>query len=73
MSELLPSARIIAVLVNPRGAAAQRAVKDATDAVQALRQQVLVLEARDEREIELAFSRLGPERATCCAFQTIHS
>jgi len=63
MRELIPSARIIAVLVNPRGAAAQRAIKDATDAAQALRQQVLVLQARDEQEIEFAFSRLVQQRA----------
>jgi len=54
--------RVIALLVNPRGTAAEPQLRDVQEAARAVRQEVHMLYASNEREIETAFATLAQAR-----------
>ena len=56
LSELVPWARSIALLVNPNNANAQRTSAEARDAARAKRVQLQILRAASESEIDAAFA-----------------
>ena len=55
LRELVPSARKIAVLVNPDSPISQSQIKNAQETARALSTQLVILKARAESEIEAAF------------------
>jgi len=58
ISELVPQARVIAVLMNPTNPSAERIAREAEQAVQAQRRQLHMLTAASETEIDSAFADL---------------
>jgi putative ABC transport system substrate-binding protein len=58
LSELVPQARVIALLVNPSNPTTERAVRDVQEAAHAKGVQLQVLEAGSEGEINAAFATL---------------
>jgi putative ABC transport system substrate-binding protein len=62
LSELVPHARKIAVLVNPDLAYAERQARAVQDAARLREQQVFVARARSEEEFERVFGELTAER-----------
>jgi ABC-type uncharacterized transport system substrate-binding protein len=63
LRELVPSATMIAFLVNPKNPIAEPNVRDAKEAAQLLGLQVHVLNANTEAEIDAAFDALAHGRA----------
>jgi putative ABC transport system substrate-binding protein len=63
LHELLPTAVLVAVLLNPNNSNAEADLNDIQVAARALGLQLLVLRASTEREIDLAFPRLVEQRA----------
>jgi ABC-type uncharacterized transport system substrate-binding protein len=62
LSELVPNAKAIAVLANPHGPEVERRLQDVSVAARSLGQQVRVLNAGNEGEIDAAFVALARER-----------
>jgi putative tryptophan/tyrosine transport system substrate-binding protein len=62
--ELVPVSALIAMLLNPSNAQAETQSREVQNAARALGQQILVLSASTEREIETAFATLVQERAS---------
>jgi putative ABC transport system substrate-binding protein len=62
LREVVPNADVIALLVNPRGTAAELQLRDVQEAARAVQQQVHVLHASNEREVETAFANLVQAR-----------
>src|SRR5262245_31922641 len=62
LSELVPNAKTIAVLSNPRGPTVEGQLEDVLSAARSLSQQALVLNAVNEGEIDVAFAALARER-----------
>ena len=58
LSELVPHARVIALLVNPNISAAERIIRDMQEAARAKGVQLPILEAANESEIDAAFASL---------------
>ena len=59
LSELVPQARVIALLVNPNNSNAERTMRDVgRDAARANRVQLPILKAESESEIDAAFAAL---------------
>jgi putative ABC transport system substrate-binding protein len=58
LSELVPRARVIALLVNPNNATAERVIRDVQEAARTKRLQLHVLKASSEKEIDTAFASL---------------
>jgi putative tryptophan/tyrosine transport system substrate-binding protein len=58
LSELVPQARVIALLVNPSNPSTERAVRDVQEAARAKGVQLQVLKAGSESEIDAAFASL---------------
>jgi putative tryptophan/tyrosine transport system substrate-binding protein len=58
LSELVPQARVIALLVNPNNAAEERTIRDVQEAAPVRGVQLAILKAGTEREIEAAFATL---------------
>ena len=58
LSELAPRARVIALLVNPNDAAAERAIRDVQEAARTKGLQLHILKASSESEIDTAFASL---------------
>jgi putative ABC transport system substrate-binding protein len=58
LSELVPRARVIALLVNPNNATAERVIRDVQEAARTKGLQFHVLKARSESEIDTAFASL---------------
>src|SRR3984893_2976545 len=58
LSELVPQAGVIALLVNPNDANAERIIKDVQEAARAKGVQLAILKAGSEREIDAAFPSL---------------
>jgi putative ABC transport system substrate-binding protein len=58
LSELVPQARVIALLVNPNRLTAERMIRDAEEAARAKGVQLSVLRAGTESEIDAAFATL---------------
>jgi putative tryptophan/tyrosine transport system substrate-binding protein len=67
LHELVPKATAIAMLVNPNNAGAEAYARDALDATRSLGQQLHVLRARTEQEIDAAFAMLVQFRAQALA------
>jgi len=63
LHELVPKAILIGALINPKNPNAERAARDVQTAARAVGQNVVVLNASTEREIDAAFERLVQERA----------
>ena len=64
LRELVPVSALIAMLLNPSNAQAETQSEEVQNAARALGQQVLVLSASTEREIERAFATLVQERVS---------
>jgi len=58
LSELVPQARVIALLVNPNYSGANEIIREVEDAAQAKGFQLNIVRARTEREIDDAFASL---------------
>jgi putative ABC transport system substrate-binding protein len=63
LSELVPQARVIALLVNPNSSSTERIVGDVQEAARVKGVQLLVLKAGSETEIDAAFASLGDHKA----------
>jgi putative ABC transport system substrate-binding protein len=63
LRELVPGAQIIAVLFNPNNPNLQTRLRDVQEAARSLAQQILILNAGDEREIDGAFASMAQQRA----------
>jgi putative tryptophan/tyrosine transport system substrate-binding protein len=61
LHELVPSAAVVGLLVNPKDANAQSAINDAIQGAEALRQKPIIVKASTAEEIEAAFNSL-PEQ-----------
>jgi putative ABC transport system substrate-binding protein len=59
LSELLPKARVIALLVNPNTPSAEHIIRDMQEAARAKGVQLPILKASTEGEIDAAFASLG--------------
>jgi putative ABC transport system substrate-binding protein len=59
LSELVPQAGVIALLVNPNNASAERVIRDVQEAARTKGLQLHVLKAGSESEIDTAFASLG--------------
>jgi putative ABC transport system substrate-binding protein len=58
LSELVPRAAVIALLINPNNATAERVIRDVQEAARTNGLQLHVLKASSEREIDSAFASL---------------
>jgi putative ABC transport system substrate-binding protein len=58
LSELVPQARVIALLVNPTNAASERVIRDVQEAARVKGVQLPILKAGTESEIDAAFASL---------------
>jgi putative tryptophan/tyrosine transport system substrate-binding protein len=63
LHELVPTTKLIAVLVNPNSPSAEIQLKDAQDAANRIGVGILVLRASTEREVESAFANVLQEHA----------
>ncbi len=70
LHDLIPTARIVGVLVNPTDPRAETQTKDMQVAVQALGLQIHVLNASTEREINTAFATLPELRSEALLVST---
>ena len=68
LSEMVPQARVIALLVNPHGPEAEPTVRDAQEAARAKGVQLPVLNASTESEIDAAFATLIQRQAGALLF-----
>ncbi len=59
LSELVPHARVIALLVNPNNAVSDAMVRDVERAARAMAREVQILNASNENEIDAAFATLS--------------
>jgi putative tryptophan/tyrosine transport system substrate-binding protein len=64
LSELVPQARVIALLVNPNNSLTERVIRDVQEAARAKGVQLPVLKAGSESEIETAFASLVQGQAS---------
>ena len=64
LHELVPKATMIAFLLNPDNPRAEDQKKDIQSAADALRQQIIFLEASSERDLDTAFAAIAKQRAT---------
>jgi putative tryptophan/tyrosine transport system substrate-binding protein len=58
LSELVPQAKVIALLVNPNNAIAERIIREVQEAARAKGLQLHILKAGTESEIDAAFASL---------------
>jgi len=58
LHDLVPSAKLIGFLVNPRNPMTERSVRDAVDAAQSLGDRIEIVHAGNEAELEAAFDLL---------------
>jgi putative ABC transport system substrate-binding protein len=63
LSELVPQAKVIALLVNPRVPAPERVIRDVQEAARAKGVQLHILKASTESEIDAAFATLVQRQA----------
>jgi putative tryptophan/tyrosine transport system substrate-binding protein len=69
LRDLVPAARLIGFLVNPRNPITERNVRDALDAAQKLGETIEIVHASSEAEIEDAFDTLRGMRASALLVQ----
>jgi ABC-type uncharacterized transport system substrate-binding protein len=70
LRELVPAAKVFAVLLNPNSNVADSSVRDLQVAVRSLELQLLVLRAGAERDIDQAFASFGQQPADALLVQT---
>jgi putative tryptophan/tyrosine transport system substrate-binding protein len=70
LHELVPSAGIIGVLLNPKNATAEATLKDAQEAGRALGKQIVIVNVSTETDIEPAFAALVQRRAEAISVGT---
>jgi putative tryptophan/tyrosine transport system substrate-binding protein len=63
LSELVPQARVITLLVNPNNPSAERTMRDVQEAARAKGVQLLILKAGTESEIDAAFASFVQQHA----------
>jgi putative ABC transport system substrate-binding protein len=63
VSELVPQAKVIALLVNPSNANAERIIQEVREAARAKGLQLQILKASTESEIDVAFTKLIQARS----------
>ena len=63
LQELVPNATLIAVLVNPSNPSASRYVEELETTIRAIQRQSMVLNARTEADLDLAFAAIADKRA----------
>ena len=63
LRELVPKAQLIAMLVNPTNPSAEADIEDVRRAAAAVGQQILLLRASSERDIDAAFEAVVQQRA----------
>ncbi len=63
LSELVPQARLITLLVNPNSPNAERTIGDMQEAARAKGRQLVTLKAENEIEIDSAFAMLAQQEA----------
>ena len=63
LRELVPTAALMAVLLNPNSPTIEDQLKDVQEAARAVGQQIHILRASSERELDTAFATLAPSRA----------
>jgi putative ABC transport system substrate-binding protein len=63
LRELVPTAAVIGFLINPTNPNAESEMKDVPAAARALGQQIIVLSASSERDVETSFATLVRQRA----------
>ncbi len=63
LHEIVPKARLIAMLVNPTNPSADTAIADVQKAASALAQQILLLKASTERDIKTAVETAARQQA----------
>jgi putative ABC transport system substrate-binding protein len=68
LRELVPKAAVVAVLVNPNEPASESQIRDAEAAARDIGQQLVVLKAATERDIEAAFAHLVEQRVAALLF-----
>jgi ABC-type uncharacterized transport system substrate-binding protein len=69
LSELVPQARLMVLLVNPNNSNAERVITDAQEAARAQRVGLTILKAGSESEIDAAFATLVQLRAGALVVQ----
>jgi putative ABC transport system substrate-binding protein len=69
LRDLVPAARLIGFLVNPRNPITERNVRDALDAAQKLGEKIEIVHASSEVEIDAAFDTLRGMRASALLVQ----
>jgi putative ABC transport system substrate-binding protein len=62
LRELVPNTAIIGVLLNPNSPAVALQLRDIPDAARAIGQQIVILEANNDRDIDAAFATLVQRR-----------
>ena len=70
LREMVPSAKTVALLVNPTGSNAERELQDAKAATAALGLELHVLHASSERDFEGVFDNLARERSGALVIST---
>jgi putative ABC transport system substrate-binding protein len=63
LRELVPAAGVIAVLLNPNNPNLQTRLRDVQEAARSVGQQILVLDAGNEKDIDMAFASIVQQRA----------
>ena len=63
ISELVPQARVIALLVNPSNPYSERVIQDLQEAAFAKGMQLQILNARNQSELDAAFAAFAQQRA----------
>ena len=64
LRELVPQAQTIAFLVNPTNPVAEGDIEDMEDAARSVGQQIMVVRAKNEAEIDAAFATIAQQRAS---------
>jgi putative tryptophan/tyrosine transport system substrate-binding protein len=70
LHEVVPAAALVAFLVNPKNPIAESDTRDLQSAASTTRQQIVVLNASNESEIEKAFATLVQQRAGALLVQS---
>jgi len=70
LQEVVPSATLVAFLVNPKNPIAESDTRDLQSAARATRQQILVLHASNDSDVDSAFAALLQQRAGALLVQS---
>ena len=70
LQEVVPSAMLVAFLVNPKNPIAESDTRDLQSAARATRQQILVLNASNDSDVDNAFAALVQQRAGALLVQS---